>query len=516
MQGDESSNTSSEPRPHGIIATTFAFWVVSFVLLVVFSRNALRQEFFFDEAWRADVIRSSNPLDRLKAFKTPLPPLWPMLLHFTGLVVRGRFTTLRLQATALAAFLPAVLGQLSRLAIANLWAPVQQRRADAAGLVATVGCCGFVGSMGLGAYLNDYVFQAALTSAMVLAWLGIDRGWWKPIWSVPIMLAMAVGTISGLFILPAFGVWLWRKRQQRELRSTMVGFVASGVLAATTYLAIYRHQTEPSLERYWGDSLFRHGNRSLLQTIRTLVVTVGRMLLPLQYSETASLIIGVVLLVAAVVGLRALHRWWPPIAWTTLSTWIIAIVASITVSWPATAVRVNLPFVWLWFLVSIIGIGVAVRRIAPRIGQPAVAIAATVISLVVLTVAYKPGTGAFARGLNRDLDPIRNSSASRIAVVGYHFMSAPYLHDGLVNNAADRARYQFIQENYEETTVYDTLPSMIAALNLPAGAEVWCIVPYDIGPEASIKACLLDPTKFTIFFSEREARAVLIGATVNG
>jgi hypothetical protein len=186
------------------------------------------------------------------------------------------------------------------------------------------------------------------------------------------------------------------------------------------------------------------------------------------------------------------------------------------VSWSATAVRVNLPFVWLWFFAAIVGIGVVILRVTPRIGLPAAALAATVISLVVRTIAYKPGTGAFARGLNRDLDPIRNSSASRIAVVGFHFMLAPYLHDGLVNNAADRTRYQFIQENYEETAIYDNLPSKIAALNLPAGAEVWCIVPYDIGPDASTKACLLDPTKFTIFFNEREARAVLNGARVNG
>jgi hypothetical protein len=193
MRHDEGS-TAPSSRPDHLIVTTLAFWAIAFALLVVFSRTAIRQEFFFDEAWRADVIRSSNPLDRLKAFKTPLPPLWPMLLHFTGHVIRGRFTALRLQATALAAFLPAVLGQLSRLASASLWPAVRQRRADAAGLVATIACCGFVGSVGLGAYLNDYVFQAALTGAMVLAWLGIDREWWKPIWSVPIMLAMAVGT----------------------------------------------------------------------------------------------------------------------------------------------------------------------------------------------------------------------------------------------------------------------------------------------------------------------------------
>jgi hypothetical protein len=510
-------------RPRHVLATTALYWAVGFVAMVAFSKATLRQEFFFDEAWRADVARSADIIGRMRDFKTPLPPLWAFVLNFTSRLMPGRFTSLRLQGLALAALLPALAGQLARVAqrSASRTKATDNSRtsryfSDLVGLVTVLTCSAMLAGLALTAYLNDYAFQGALVAALVLAWFLVDREWARPIVLAPILFAMAVGTMAGLFVLPAFAVWLWQRRGRRDLRVVQISTLLTIAGAGTTYLALYRHQTEPSLERYWAGSLFRHGQYSLLRTLGNTAAEVGKVLISYRSQNYAlAVALGLVAFCFALVGLRVLHRWWPWFVRAAVSTWLLAVAGSIALSWPATVVRVNVPFVWLWAVAAVFGFIEVVTRLAQarvRFGPTVGALGVATIAVVTMRIAYQPGPDAFARGLDRDLNTVRASRADRIIVVAYHFMSSPYMHDGLVNNVANRGRYQFIQENYEETVTYTNLGNLLDQLHPKPGTEVWCVIPFEVGPDATGKACALDPARYEIFYNERQGRSVVIGA----
>ena len=133
--------------------------------------------------------------------------------------------------------------------------------------------------------------------------------------------------------------------------------------------------------------------------------------------------------------------------------------------------------------------------------------------LVAINVVETPDSSAqaFARGLDDDLSAIRDSRAPQIVVVAYHFMSKPYIHDGLMNGESGGSRYRFIQEVIGDPLVYSGLSSAIDEMNLIDGAEVWCIIPYEIGPDSTEQACVLDRSEFKEFYNERLDRAIVIG-----
>ena len=66
-----------ESRDRRFLWGTLAVLVVlTAVMLGVLARPALRLEYFFDEAWRADMIRTPWTLARYRLHDTPIPPGW--------------------------------------------------------------------------------------------------------------------------------------------------------------------------------------------------------------------------------------------------------------------------------------------------------------------------------------------------------------------------------------------------------------------------------------------------------
>ncbi|MCE9623061.1 MAG: hypothetical protein K8R99_12020 [Actinomycetia bacterium] len=507
-----------ESRPSRVVETTLAFWALSFVLLLLFAWSDLHREFYFDEAWRADIIRSAHPLAELNAMRgiaAPIPPLWLGILHVASAVVPGGFSSLRIQSLLLASLFPALAGQIVRTIGAGHRALVDRRHgAFILGAIAAVAASASLDSFGIVFYLNDYPFQAALVSAFVLAWFYVERGWMALVWMSPFLVLMAFGTIAGLFILPAYAIWLFRSSAHRKSLAGWLPLLGAGLVAGFLYLATYRGQSSAGLEAYWAGHILRPGDVPIVDTFRVLLRTCGSMAFPGPIVARLDEVSGLIFLCLAVVGFRDLNRSWPWIVRSALIAWAIAVVASLAVKWPVTAVRVNLPFLSLWIVAGFIGLQ-RVIAICVR-GRPRLALAVLVVpvlALVVLNAAEEPDSSAqaFARGLDGDLSVIRDSRAPQVVVVAYHFMSKPYIRGGLMNDDSGGSRYRLIQEAVGDPLVYSGLAAAIDELNLIDEAEVWCVIPYEIGPDATEQACVLDRDEFEEFYNERLDRAQLIG-----
>jgi hypothetical protein len=94
----------------------------------------------------------------------------------------------------------------------------------------------------------------------------------------------------------------------------------------------------------------------------------------------------------------------------------------------------------------------------------------------------------YARGLSDDLQLVAEQATPGDLVVAYH-LSGPYVRDRLLNDDAVAPRIAVLDEA-DDPMVLDDL-----ADRLPAGTDtVWCVVPYEAGPDVSGRACDLDAT----------------------
>ena len=95
-------------------------------------------------------------------------------------------------------------------------------------------------------------------------------------------------------------------------------------------------------------------------------------------------------------------------------------------------------------------------------------------------------TGVFARGLSDDLQLVADQASAGDVVVAYH-LSGPYVRDRLLN-ADDVARDVQVVDEVHDPRVLDVLTTVVATET----DTVWCVIPYEAGPEASMQACDLD------------------------
>jgi hypothetical protein len=385
------------PTPRRVVLTTAVFWVITLIVLVACNRVELRKEYFYDEAWRADVIRSMRPLSRIReTVKAPLPPLWVFILHTTSRFVPGRFASLRLQNLALVALLPALSGQFVRM-LGNGSETGTLRRTDATvvGGCVAVGMAASLDSFGLATYLNDYSFQAALTVGVVALWYAVDQGWARAAWLIPAMILLALGSISGLFVLPALAIWLVTRRNDRRLRIVWLGLFAAGLASSILYLSLYRTSVTTTLTQFWADDVLRGGRLSLAATLLRMVRTGGTLLFPWSRIDHVGVLPGFAFLVLVIIGLvRFANVWrWLPI--TAATSWLVAVTASIVADWPMTAVRVNLPFLSLFMICASVAILHVGRLLARRHAVAFLVVATTAFTaLHLMETPYQGAPGA--------------------------------------------------------------------------------------------------------------------------
>jgi len=385
--------------------------------------------------------------------------------------------------------------------------------------LATVFAAACLDGSSVATYFNDYAFQGAVALAMVLVLFGIDQRWWRAWWAVPAVLAVAVGTLSGLFLLPAVALWALRPSRRQHVRVLLPALVVSGAIALALYLSLYRGRVDAALTSFWADDILRHGTRSVVGTFVHLVRTAGGFLYPTT-DQAWTIPLGLVLLGLGAYGFAQLRRSWPWLGRMGASAWAIAAVASVVASWPVTTVRVNMPFLVLWITAAFIGFAHLFDRVADATphGTPARATAALTAAVALFSVSSLPDqyprTGLFAKGLDGDLQIIRASTAPHILVLGYHWMSFPYIHDGLINRHDDGDRYHTIQDSLSDPLVDRDVVALAAQEHLQPGDELWCVIPIGVDGDVADRACPFDREGYTPITTQQGRRSIIIGYRV--
>lgn len=481
------------------LAVLFLTGAYLLTLLVLLTRNSLGGEFFFDEAWRSDLIRSDSLLERYADNIAPIPLAWLSLMRLASTVAPDGFRGLRLTSLALA-----TPGLVAMVAIVHecfreRWGSLS---AWLYGVSATTLLLLAPGVHQVAAYLNDYVFQAGWTALFVLAWIRLARhdGVVEArAFSITVVL-LPLGTISGAFLLPVALVDLAhriRSGRTTALRMTqlVVAFGSSAVVTAVLALRLYLPLIDDSLASFWATTSLRQAGWDAVAALpqRIWATTLVRETFLFGGGIRFSLLAMLAVSALAVVGYVAFARHWPAYPAATLGAMAVTALVSLGADWPLTPERVNLPLWWMaWLAVGVGSITVlhaAVRR------PPLVIAAVVVIAAALFPVSHPSRTQPFAVGLYADLAHVRGSPATQNIVLSFHPMSHFYAHDALVNESTDGRNFTIVADLDVPSRLLDDPEGAVLDAGWEPGSVIWCIVPYELG-EDSTRACRLDEEGF--------------------
>jgi hypothetical protein len=490
--------------------------LLSGCLLLLSNRGALRQEYFFDEAWRADIVRSRSPFTRYRTVNAPIPPLWVGVMWVGSRVAPDGFQGLRVQNLLIGATFPALVGMLAA-ALASDGRLLGGRRtltlaAASAGVGATVLVVYATHNMGVSGYLNDYMFQSAAVAAFVLTWLFAASSRRARRLFAAGFLVLPLATISGLFVLPAASVW-WVARDialRGRFRTWALVLPACSLATASfVYVVLYRSQVDGALNSFWGADVLRHGSRSITGVLGEMLRTFAASLIPREIGAHRSAWAGMILVGLGVLGLRALFSEWRWVPVAAVSSLLFAACFSIIGDWPVTAVRVNVPLLWMYWLAVLAGVAEVLSAIT-RLRSVPWTMAALVLVVPIVgrpSVAGEP----FARGLYGDLSVIGSSPVRDNIVVSYHSMSHFYVDDALVNGSHGPRRFAVIREVSGQRVLFDQLDAELRESGLRQDTAVWCVVPYESGPVDTALACRFNTRGRVKVVDQRMKRAVIVG-----
>jgi MFS family permease len=487
--------------------------------------------YFFDEMWRADMIRSSDHVERMLSHNTPAAIGWILGMWAVTAPLPSNPAVYRVAALA---FVPAAaaISSLLLLRVASRQPtdaigrrPAPAIPALAAGLAPALVV--LVPAMWRYYYLNNYPFEVAYVAG--LAWLAVslDRHRWA-------FAALCVGiaglplfTVGGLLVAPGFlacgAWWVWRlppgARRRRRLSDLGLGAGATAAFGAVVYLRLWRPiTTGQGIDDYWvSQEATVGGGRSMGDLVAKLAQQVQAELLGERLMAAPSwgrTLATLVLVVSFAVGAVGLGRRWPWLVAIPASAYALAFIGAFAAHWPITLERVNLSFYWLLYLCVAFGLLRLITwpfRRHPSAALPAVAI----VAVLLLPAPFDPSPTAFARWMTDDLSVVAQSQAPHNLVLAYHPMSHFYAHDRLVTTpSGGPARFSVVRERFGDRSLYQPVDGFVSRAGLRTGDVVWCVIPYDLGPDASLEACRLTDTAAERTVDHRGAGTWIQGFTL--
>lgn len=457
---------------------------------------AARLDFYFDEMWRVEQIRSATPVSAYLDGPAPIPPGWTLTLSTLFDVVPARRPLMRLAAVGVA--VPSAL--LLMVTLRNVLAVrFTRHRAVVVATIASVATFALPAIAVHMTYLNNYLADVAY--AVVMLWILVEIDlrraptaipWWALVATCATMPWFAQGA---LLLVPVAAVVVVRRRSGRErfVVGSAIGLAISLVSAWWFFLRPVADGA--TLTEYWRADTPSTGVVPFAERFATTFVDAAYP--PSIGDRPMLLVLAFAASVCGAVTLQRCWRWWLPLF---AGAQVLAIAGSLTSGWPATFVRNNSSFQILVFATAPVGVALAIIGVVDAIrarGNPTVAarwaawaVGATAIALFAGVVAPRSiranaqSTTVFARGLTDDVSLVARRSEPGDAVVAYH-LSGPYVRDRLLN-AADAPR---------DLTVLDEArigPDVLDALDrrIPMNAATtWCVVPFEAGPDDTARAC---------------------------
>ena len=446
------------------------------------ARPGISIDWFFDEAWRADMVRSSFGFERYFAHNTPTAPGWVFVHQFLFNVLPPTRQLLRLVAVLPAIPAWVLIGNILRTKL------VGRIGAVGAGVV-SLSTIALVlvqpGDAHLVSYFNNYSMETLFT-ALVL-WSVTHHN--TEVASKTMLVLATIGpwmVQAPLMSLVVAAPVVWSRSDGAGRRTLAFGVVGAVVSLAVTYLFFLRpvaNREIPGLATitgYWEGETFQAAG--LIGAAKLVIRTMMFAVLPQRLEWT---LIGWLLIsIGGIIGVTVM--------WSCFRFWVIAIpltqsqifVASIVVGWPISFTRVNHAVGLLVTVLVAFGISMLMWWFASRVPKGSVALAAllTCVALALMGPSglrqAAGGTGVFARGLSDDMDLLAPQISEGDVVLGYHSMSSWYLHDRLVTEGdvpivlLDELEFEiFLQEE----------PERLIDEQGPAVRTVWCVLPWELG-----------------------------------
>ena len=452
------------------------------VLVLVMARPGISIDWFFDEAWRADMVRSSFGFERYFAHNTPTAPGWVFVHQLLFNVLPPTRQVLRLVAVLPAIPAWVLIGSIIRTKllgrIGSIGAGVVSLSTIALVLIQP-------GDAHLVSYFNNYSLETLFT-ALVL-WSVTHHN--IEVASKTILVLATIGpwiVQAPLMLLVVAAPVVWSRSDSAARRTLMFGSVGAVVSLAVTYFFFLRPVANreipglASITGYWEGETFQAagvvGAGKLV--IRTMMFAVLPQ--PLEWT----LIGWVLIAIGGVVGVAVM--------WSCFRFWVIAIpltqlqilAVSIVVGWPISFTRVNHAVGLLVTALIAFGISMLLWWFASRVPKGSVALAALLTCLAVALMwpsglrQAAGGTGVFARGLSDDMDLLAPQLSDGDVVLGYHSMSSWYLHDRLVTEGDVPI---VLLDELEFGIFLQQEPERLIDEQLPAVEMVWCVLPWELG-----------------------------------
>ena len=495
-------------RIDGLLVVGLVAVVIGSLIIVAHTASdAIRLPLFYDEMWRVDFIRSAQPVDRMLTHNTPVPIgfVWVFDLATTAFSASaGAFRAL--SAACIVAFAGVVYLTLARISTL----PAKWGRPTPPGLVvaaATALALPMLWGFGMHYdFFNNYPFETLYLGLLVYFALEIERRGWAW-WGFLILTALAPATVlAPLFVLPVLLIraFLWANVQAKKRIVRLAQLAGAGLAAiaigGATYLFIYEPVTAGgTVGTFWWEESLSGGLGDLPARAGQWWDGMAMQLVhPGLFDGGVRTLVGAIAVVGFAVGAAEIGRRWPWYLLSIVSGLTLTIPAALFFGWPVTAVRTNLAVVAMIYVVVLFGVFRSVEMLLAARGTRNRWLLLVPFALILLALwpprtppweHLEGRTAAFSRGLDADIELIADSPSDNNLVLTYHYMSHFYADDTLINT--DRGDRDFIivgetQSNASE--VFEDVDRLIAE-HLKPGGYLWCVKPFNIGPEGFDASC---------------------------
>ncbi len=507
------SNTDLDGSRRSQIAYVSATALVALLILILIARRSLSIDFYFDEMWRYDMVRDASPRARALLHDTPIPPGWLYGMHYLLAPFAASRSLARASALVPSALGLALLADSLRMVAQRVGVVRNHARLVAALSVWTA--CFIPAIAAVSVYFDNY--GAELLGGALLIWAAsrVQLCAARPALLLTVTAMLPLFTQGALLMLPAIVLLWWREHLTVSRRVAVVTLAALVIATSTSWFFFYRPLVAGNLVNFWRDERFGAGG--VVSFVRHFTHQFTSAFVPSRDQSLGALMVTVTVLALAVGFVFVVKECWSILAFVAAGQ-LGAIVASSVVAWPSTPVRVNLAF--LAPIATLIPFGALMllwralhHRVLSRVVTPValVTMAAATVPLFWPTsiIANASSLTPFARGLTDDLRVAANLSGSRVIVVSYHPMTHWYVDDVFRHDPPHPMSATVIRETTERL-VYTDLDRLVGDALLP-GTDVWCVVPYEVGPDGTARACDLHLPTLTEFYRERMGRALIVG-----